>query len=338
MSIVLKKTNTFAVFSRENILKSILTSNEFQIKFGKYLPNKNEIINYTKLPKTTLVQQLISQKLKTHTYNQLVKYMKNVSDKDLMVKLERFVLEIERNNNTDMHDENSRHIFYLTIKELHLRLLKKFKIFSKIKFKKYINTITEAELSYHLAYLIDYAKKNSDTIAIKKILMQETSNRQDKSQNEHLHLLSIYYESKTEFKKIIKKLEKEEILYNLASISTYTNNEIVREEIIRELMLALKNVETKRWLKLGWDIPDIVENIRISEHLVYLLENSVKMNQNDFLESLEAIDNRTFLILYQHVYSGYFNSHWHHNTENFTKYFEIALQKNRTRRRHGGAA
>tara|TARA_B100002052_G_scaffold299166_1_gene335864 strand:- start:840 stop:1859 length:1020 start_codon:yes stop_codon:yes gene_type:complete len=327
MSIVLKKTNTFAVFSREDIVKNILTNNEFQIKFGKYLPNKNEIINDTKLPKTTLVQELLSQKLMTQTYDQLVKYMQNLSDKDLMSKLERLVLESVRYNNTDVYDQNCRHIFYLTVKELHLRLFKKFKILSKINFKKYINTITEAELSYQLAYLMDYGKKTSDTIAIKKILMQETSNRQEKEQNDHLYLLSVYYKSKTEFKNIIKNFDNDKIKYNLASISTYTKNNMVREDIIRELMLALKNVELKKWLKLGKNIEDFAENVRLSEHIVFLLENSIKMNQNDFIESLEKIDNRTFLILYQQIYSRDFNNHWHHNTENFIKYFEIAISK-----------
>jgi len=330
MSIVLKNTNTFAVFSREDIVKNVLTNNEFQIKFGKYLPNKNEIINYTKLPKTTLVQELLSQKFMAHTYNQLVKYMHNLSEKDLMNKLERLVLESVRYNNTDMYDQNCRQIFYLTVKELFLRLFKKFKILSKINFKKYINTITDAELSYHFAYCVDYAaKKNSDIIAIKKILVQEITNREKKSENEHFHLIHVYHESKTEFKKTIKNFDNDKIKYHLASISTYTKNNMVREDIIRELMLALKNVELKRWLKLGKNIDDYAENVRLSEHIVFLLENSIKMNQNDFIESLENIDNRTFLILYQQIYSRDFNNHWHHNTENFIKYFEIAISKKR---------
>lgn len=327
--------NTLKKFNA--LLQSNMTNKN---KWDIYLKNKTQLSlnntqkNEEKLQKSQLVYNLISNSLIKYSLNELTTYISNLSQKNLLKKLDRFVIEIERYDNSNMHDENSKHIFHLTIKELYIRLLTKFKKLKRFNFYKYVQNLSDSELNYNLAYLMDYAEKNSDNnIQLYDILMKENYNRNDQMKTEYLYLITIYNNSKKEFKNYIKQLDKNTIIYHLSSISTYTKNQSVRKEIIRDLMIALKNVEMKKWLIQGWSIKDIGENIRTSEHLVDLLENSIKMNEDDFINSLVNIDIRTFLILHRQVHSGFFQNHWHHNTENFTKYFEIALRRKQKKSR-----
>lgn len=405
MPVVLKKTKNFAVFNRTDILKKEFNKKELQIKFKKYLPNKNEIISIsniinsnkvntrklkfndnkysekkckewinnvqqkmspntlkkfnallqsnmtnkniwdiylknktllslkdkseTKLckTKTKLVYELISKSLTAYSFNELTKIISNLSNTDLIQKIDTFVLETELHDNTNMNDENSKYIFHFTIQELYKRLLIKFKKLNKFNFKKYVQNMSRKELYYHLTYLMDYSEYNSDNVELHSILNNESRQRTIKLKHDFVYLLSLYNNSKKEFKKYIKQLDTNTIAYHLSCISIYDKSRTFRDEIIRELLIALKNLKTKQLLTQGWNIKEIGEKISISEYLVSLLENSITMNEDDFIKSLENIDIRTFLILYQQVNTGYFHNHWHHNTENFMKYFEIALRR-----------
>lgn len=290
----------------------------------KYLNDKNAIISHKELPKSELVHEILQKRIKLNS-EEFKNKLEKMSDDALLSYLDKFTHKYKEES-----DENVKEIFEIILYEFHIRLVNKFKTMTRQKFAKYIHALQEYELSYHWAFLSDVLNDsitNKNIIEIKKVLSKEVSNRYFNLKEDHKNIISLYSESKIKFKKHILKFDKDEITYNLASISTHDINDNIRDEIMRALMLALKNLETKNWLKMGFNIQDIAQNINMSEYIVELLERSIKMPQKDFLESLQNIDDRTFLILYQYIFSGEFHNHWHHNTLRFANYYKSELNR-----------
>lgn len=295
----------------------------------KYLPKKDEIIYHSDLPnKTELVQKLLRKNV-LHSSVDFQKSLTKASDYYLSLYIEKYMLKSERYDSKDI-DENSFSIILYILQEFHIRLIRKYKIMSKKEFKNYLSNISESDLSYHWHYITELLVKptNIRTInSLKKLISQVISEKQRKKENDHYKLISLYYESKLKFKEKISTFNKEEVLYNLQSISTYIENDTARSEIIRELMMILKNIETRFWLNKGMKLKEISENICINEYIIKLMEDSIKMSETDFMKLLKSIDSVSFLKLYFQINSDDFPTHWHHNTLKFMKYYNIEYNR-----------